>query len=124
MQTGGYTLIALGFAMMLVAVLPMDEPPRRSSRSRRLRRVGTYSYGMYVFHAPLHLISALPLLERIAPTYGSAVGLLYAVRRHARDVRGGGGVVSSVRAVVPVAEEGARALKRDGGRRRSRTARR
>jgi peptidoglycan/LPS O-acetylase OafA/YrhL len=79
MQTGGYSLIALGFAVLLVAVLPMDGRPARIFAFAPLRRIGTYSYGMYVFHAPLHVYVGLPLLARIAPQYGSAVGLVYAL---------------------------------------------
>jgi peptidoglycan/LPS O-acetylase OafA/YrhL len=79
MQTGGYTLIALGFAILLVAALPMDGRPARIFAFAPLRRIGMYSYGMYVFHAPLHLYVGLPLLERIAPTPGSAAGLVYAL---------------------------------------------
>jgi len=44
-----------------------------------LRRIGTYSYGMYVFHAPLHIVVGLPLLERMHWKQGSAFGLAYMV---------------------------------------------
>jgi peptidoglycan/LPS O-acetylase OafA/YrhL len=79
MQTAGYTLIALGFAILLVAVLPMDRMPARIFAFAPLRRIGTYSYGMYVFHAPLHFYLGLPLLARIAPSPGTAAGLVYAL---------------------------------------------
>ena len=75
MQTGGYTVIALGFAILLVAVLPMDRTPARIFAFAPLRRIGTYSYGMYVFHAPLHFYVGLPLLAHYE--IGSALGIAY-----------------------------------------------
>jgi peptidoglycan/LPS O-acetylase OafA/YrhL len=79
MQTGGYTLIALGFAMLVVAALPVDAAPARLLSWRPLRMIGLYSYGMYVFHAPLHVYVGLPLLARISDSPGTALGLGYAV---------------------------------------------
>jgi peptidoglycan/LPS O-acetylase OafA/YrhL len=76
MQSAGYTLIALGFAILLIAVLPVSGVPARVLSFAPLRRIGTYSYGMYVFHAPLHLFVGLPLLAHFSS--GTAVGLLYA----------------------------------------------
>ncbi len=79
MQSAGYTLIALAFAVLLVAVLPVDRAPARLLSFAPLRRIGTYSYGMYVFHAPLHLYVGLPLVAYLAPVQGTLVGLAYVV---------------------------------------------
>jgi peptidoglycan/LPS O-acetylase OafA/YrhL len=77
MQTGGYTLIALGFALVLVAALPQRRLPARVLGWRPLRTIGLYSYGMYVFHSPLHVYVGLPLLARIDTKQTSAVGVTY-----------------------------------------------
>jgi peptidoglycan/LPS O-acetylase OafA/YrhL len=78
MQTGGYTALALGFALILVAALPTAGAPARLLGSPCLRRIGTYSYAMYVFHAPLHLFIGLPLLAYLGASRGAAVGVAYA----------------------------------------------
>jgi peptidoglycan/LPS O-acetylase OafA/YrhL/alpha-beta hydrolase superfamily lysophospholipase len=71
MQVFGYPLIALGFALVLLAALRHESPVARVLGTPLLRRCGTYSYGMYVFYAPLHLFVGLPLLARLghAPTF-------------------------------------------------------
>ncbi len=79
MQTSGYTIIAIGFALILVAALPPRRLPARLLGFAPLRAVGLYSYGMYVFHAPLHVYVGLPILEAINPTYGTATGVIYAL---------------------------------------------
>ncbi len=79
MQADGYTLIALGFAVLLIAALPPLGWPARILSWSPLRRVGTYSYGMYVFHAPFHILIGLPLLERLHWRQGSAFGLAYMI---------------------------------------------
>jgi peptidoglycan/LPS O-acetylase OafA/YrhL len=58
MQLYGYTVIAVGFALILVGALDGS----RMLASKPLRRVGMYSYGMYVFHVPLHLWVGLPII--------------------------------------------------------------
>jgi peptidoglycan/LPS O-acetylase OafA/YrhL len=58
MQLYGYTVIALGFALVLVGALDGS----RILASKPLRRVGMYSYAMYVFHVPLHLFVGLPIV--------------------------------------------------------------
>ena len=58
MQYAGYTIIALGFALILLGALDGS----RLLQWRGLRRVGLYSYGMYVFHMPLHLYVGLPIV--------------------------------------------------------------
>ena len=79
MQTSGYTIIAIGFALILVAALPPQRLPARVLGFAPFRTVGLYSYGMYVFHAPLHVYVGLPILEKIKPTYGTATGVIYAL---------------------------------------------
>jgi peptidoglycan/LPS O-acetylase OafA/YrhL len=79
MQADGYTLIALGFAVLLVAALPPLGWPAKILSWRPLRRIGTYSYGMYVFHAPFHILVGLPLLERVHWKHGAALGVAYMI---------------------------------------------
>ena len=79
MQTAGYTVIALGFALLLVAALPQRRLPARVLGWAPLRMIGLYSYGMYVFHAPLHVYVGLPILARLDATPGVPAGLVYAV---------------------------------------------
>lgn len=79
MQTAGYTVIALGFALILVAALPRDGLPARTLGWAPLRRIGLYSYGMYVFHAPLHVYVGLPILQRLDASPGVPASLVYAV---------------------------------------------
>jgi peptidoglycan/LPS O-acetylase OafA/YrhL len=75
MQTFGYTLIALGFALVLMGALNRRSLPGRLLAWTPLCRCGTYSYGMYVFYAPLHLFVGLPLLTKLgaAPTLMEAL---------------------------------------------------
>jgi peptidoglycan/LPS O-acetylase OafA/YrhL len=79
MQTAGYTVIALGFAVILVAALPQRRLPARLLGWAPLRTIGLYSYGMYVFHAPLHVYVGLPILERLHATQGVPAGFIYAL---------------------------------------------
>jgi peptidoglycan/LPS O-acetylase OafA/YrhL len=78
-QTAGYTLFAVAFAAIVVAVALRGEGGRRGVlASAPLRAVGRYSYAMYIFHTPLHLLVGLPLLVRItdgaAPSLPLALG--------------------------------------------------
>ncbi|MEO8364716.1 MAG: acyltransferase [Pseudoxanthomonas sp.] len=77
MQGAGYTVIALGFAVALIGVLRTDHLCARMLQQPALRRVGKYSYGMYVFHAPLHLFVGLPLLARIGQAPGPLQAAVY-----------------------------------------------
>lgn len=77
MQTFGYTLIALGFALVLVAALKPTGALARLLALAPLRRCGMYSYGMYVFYAPLHLFVGLPWLAKFIPTPSLAEALTY-----------------------------------------------
>jgi peptidoglycan/LPS O-acetylase OafA/YrhL len=79
MQVDGYTILAIGFAVLLVGALPPHGMPARLLSWSPLRRIGTYSYGMYVFHAPLHILVGLPLLERLQWKQGSAFGIAYMI---------------------------------------------
>jgi peptidoglycan/LPS O-acetylase OafA/YrhL len=79
MQTGGYTVIAIGFAIVLVATLPPRRLPARMLGWAPLRRIGMYSYGMYVFYAPLHVYVGVPLLAKLDPNVGVPAGVIYAV---------------------------------------------
>ena len=78
MQTGGYTVIAIGFAILLVSALPQRRLPARILGWAPLRRIGMYSYGMYVFHAPLHVYIGEPILLRVHPNVGVPAGVIYA----------------------------------------------
>ncbi|HEY0233393.1 MAG TPA: hypothetical protein VGC55_19250, partial [Dokdonella sp.] len=75
MQTLGYSLIALAFAAVLLGALAREAPPARWLSWAPLRRCGLYSYGMYVFYAPLHLFVGVPLMNRLgrAPTLTEAI---------------------------------------------------
>ncbi len=55
-ECGGYTLLALGFgAVVLLAAYTEAESTwmQKCLRSRLLAPIGTYSYGIYVFHVPI-----------------------------------------------------------------------
>ena len=80
--TAGFTLLAIAFAALLVLAL-LAAPGARVARvfgSRPLRTLGTYSYGLYVFHQPVALlltwVGSTALLARLG---GGAFGgqLLY-----------------------------------------------
>ncbi|OOG53823.1 hypothetical protein B0E48_15600 [Rhodanobacter sp. C03] len=77
MQTIGYTLIALGFSLVLISSLRQGGMPARLLAWAPLRRCGIYSYGMYVFYAPLHLFVGLPLLAKIGSMPTLAEALVY-----------------------------------------------
>ena len=77
MQAYGYTVVALGFGLLLIASLRVDAVPARWLASAPLRRCGTYSYAMYVFYAPLHLLVGLPLLARFGHDGGPVVAAVY-----------------------------------------------
>lgn len=79
MQAFGYTVIALGFALLLVGALNRSGRVARLLAWAPLRHCGTYSYGMYVFYAPLHLFVGLPLLATLAATPSMGEALAYEV---------------------------------------------
>ena len=78
MQLAGYTVIAAGFALVLVGAL-VSPAAERVLAWAPLRRIGAYSYGMYVIHFPLHVYVGLPLLRRIAPDGGTPAALGYLI---------------------------------------------
>jgi len=81
-QLFGYTFLALAFALsVLLAVLPTRGILARALRPLSfapLRLIGRYSYGMYVFHLPLHVFVGLPLLHRLMPQITPAAAIVYA----------------------------------------------
>lgn len=79
MQAFGYTVIALGFGLLLVGALNRSGRAARLLAWAPLRRCGIYSYGMYVFYAPLHLFIGLPLLATLADTPSLGAVLAYEV---------------------------------------------
>lgn len=82
-QLYGYTLLALGFALLvLLAALPTGgglEVGARLLAWKPLRLVGRYSYGMYVFHLPLHVYFGSRLLHWLADPVTTGIALLYTV---------------------------------------------
>ena len=79
MQWIGYTTIALGFACVLAGALNASTLWARLLSLPWLRRCGQYSYGMYVFHAPLHVFVGLPLLAALGLGGGILASLGYFV---------------------------------------------
>ena len=71
-QYCGYTLIGIGFASILLMAVQGNENSwmRRILRDRLIGRLGTYSYGFYVFHVPIFgaaCIFAFPAIARLNP---------------------------------------------------------
>ncbi|MDF2696000.1 MAG: hypothetical protein K0S65_4383 [Labilithrix sp.] len=66
-QSFGYTDFALVFVVLVVdAVLaPKSDRLLALESWAPLRAVGRYSYAMYVFHTPLHVLVGLPLVTRL-----------------------------------------------------------
>ena len=67
-QTVGYSVLAATFALAILALVADDAAADRSRRTSwlalpLLRMLGLYSYGMYVFHKPLHDLVGKPLLS-------------------------------------------------------------
>lgn len=67
-QTAGYSLVALGFGALILGAAAVDTRriPSRLGwlRSSLMRRMGRYSYGMYVVHVPLGTLVLTPLAAR------------------------------------------------------------
>lgn len=67
----GYTTLSCAFALLiLLTVLPTTGIVALGMRIlawNPLRRIGRYSYGMYVFHLPLHVFLGAPLLYQLVP---------------------------------------------------------
>ncbi len=66
-QTYGYTVFAVAFAGLVfeVATARTGDAVARAFSWAPLRAAGRYSYAMYLFHMPLHLLVGLPLVERM-----------------------------------------------------------
>jgi peptidoglycan/LPS O-acetylase OafA/YrhL len=83
-QTLGYSILAIGCGMFVYSALIAERRPsltRTILRSRLLTVFGKYSYGIYVLHAPIHLLVGLPLLYRVLqqPVSSLAAAMLYFV---------------------------------------------
>ncbi len=76
-QTYGYTLFGVAFAALVLdaALAPAGDRVVSAWSLAPLRAVGRYSYAMYVFHTPLHLLVGLPLVAgRGKPGLALALG--------------------------------------------------
>jgi len=79
----GYTLLALGFAVIiLLAACAQSGQERgwiRVLAMPWMRRIGKYSYSMYLLHVPLHLLVGLRLLQALGLDHETplTVNLLY-----------------------------------------------
>ena len=66
-QLWGYTLLSIGFATFVYAGAQQSFKTFgtlwRALTWAPLRRIGQYSYGMYIFHLPLHVFIGTPLLK-------------------------------------------------------------
>lgn len=70
-QTFGYSILSVVFAAFVALAVLGDADGRGALRrvltSRVLRVYGKYSYGVYVFHSPLHLFVGLRALRAFVP---------------------------------------------------------
>ncbi|MEO6951440.1 MAG: acyltransferase [Polyangia bacterium] len=69
-QLYGYSILGIVFAWLVaVTVLPAYRvrPWHRPLSWAPLRALGTYSYGIYIFHMPLNIYVGIPIMNRIAP---------------------------------------------------------
>jgi peptidoglycan/LPS O-acetylase OafA/YrhL len=74
-ERGGYTLLALGFgALVLLAAHTETESTwmQKFLKSRWLAPIGTYSYGIYVFHVPIIGAASFFLYPRMVRSLGFA----------------------------------------------------
>jgi peptidoglycan/LPS O-acetylase OafA/YrhL len=82
-QSIGYTLLSAAFALiLLLAALPTTGGLRAVMgllASAPLRLIGRYSYGMYVFHLPLHTFFGIALLRSVVGVVTPTEALVYIV---------------------------------------------
>ena len=70
-QTVGYSVLAVAFAVWILATASAHHQPRTRARaetmlrSRLLRAFGKYSYGIYVFHLPVHVFVGQRILRAL-----------------------------------------------------------
>jgi peptidoglycan/LPS O-acetylase OafA/YrhL len=80
-QTFGYTVLSASFAAVLLAFAARDAQGEGRSwlAGPVLTRLGLYSYGMYVFHKPLHDLVGKPALAALgyADRVPTELGLAY-----------------------------------------------
>lgn len=70
-QSIGFSLLGIGFAALVTHLAFTDRQAtnlQRFFRAPWLRRVGAYSYGMYIFHVPVLGICEIMLLRRLPIT--------------------------------------------------------
>jgi peptidoglycan/LPS O-acetylase OafA/YrhL len=78
MQVIGYSLLALIFTGLVLSVSPTPIQSAHLTtlfRNPALRRVGKYSYGMYVFHIPVQILCK-PYLERLTAMHLGILAVL------------------------------------------------
>lgn len=77
----GYSILAIGFALIIAAaaIRPAGifSSVWKLLSLAPLRRVGRYSYAMYIFHLPLHIYIGTKLLHRFTTQVTNGIALIY-----------------------------------------------